>query len=71
METDFTLEFLPGESFKTVSISILDDFFLEDEEILYLLLTTTDPQVDIINENVTLTIVDTDSKRSIVPKLKA
>ena len=62
METKITLEFLPEERRKTVTLSILDDLLLDDGDMLNVILTTTDPQVTIARDNVTVTIVDTDCK---------
>lgn len=62
METNVTLEFLPEERRKTVTLHILDDLLLDDGEILNVILTTTDPQVMIGRDNVTVTILDTDCK---------
>lgn len=60
--TNLTLEFLPGERRKTVTLSILDDLLLDDGEMFNVILTTPDPEVTTARDNVTVTIVDVDCK---------
>lgn len=60
--TNLTLEFLPGERRKTVTLSILDDLLLDNGEMFNVILTTPDPEVTTARDNVTVTIVDTDCK---------
>lgn len=60
--TNLTLEFLPGERRKTVTLSILDDLLLDDGEMFNVILTTPDPEVTTARDNVTVTILDVDCK---------
>lgn len=62
VETNLTLEFLPGERRKTVTLSILDDLLLDDGEMFNVILTTPDPEVTTARDNVTVTILDIDCK---------
>ena len=60
-QVNTTLQFLPGESSKTVTLTIMNDLLLE-EEVLYVSLSARDSGIHVTRENATVTIIDTDCK---------
>ena len=55
------LLFSPGESLKSLSIPILDDLVIEGTETFQVTITSSDPQVRVVNpQSITVTITDTD-----------
>ena len=61
-QVNTTLQFLPGESSKTITLTIMNDLLLEEEEVLYVSLSARDSAIHVTRENATVTIIDTDCK---------
>ena len=47
------------------SVSIIDDAVLEEEEIFALVLSSSDPAANIVNDTAVVTITDTDCKSTV------
>lgn len=62
MELDGTLNFLPGEKTKVITIGILDDLFLEENETFHVSISTDNEGVRVARSNATVIIRDTDGR---------
>ena len=60
--TTMTVVFGPEESVKTVSVSIEDDDVLEELEMFFVTLTTTDTRVALFNSSARVSIVGNNGK---------
>ena len=60
MELDDTLTFLPGEKTKVITIGILDDLLLEENETFHVSISTDNERVKVARSNATVIIRDTD-----------
>ena len=59
-ELNSSLLFLAGERAKLVSLTILDDEFLEEDEVFHVLIRAADDRVAVARGNASITITDTD-----------
>ena len=59
-ELNSSLLFLAGERAKLISLTILDDEFLEEDEVFHVLIRATDDRVAVARGNASVTITDTD-----------
>lgn len=65
---DMDVTFMAGMTNVTVMVPIVDDMALEEAEQFSIVVTTMDPDVDVVNGMVTVTIVpDGDSKEDLDP----
>ena len=55
--------FDPGSTMATVRIPIIDNIVMESDEVFTATVSTTDPNVIIINDTATITILDNDGRR--------
>ena len=66
-----TLTFQPGERTKVVTVTILNDFLLEENETFYVSITADNDRVTVARSNSTVIIKDTDGRGSTQSKLAA
>ena len=62
LDSTQTIVFLPGETLKVVTISILDDDMVEDDEILQVSISVADSDVVLLESEANVTILDDDSE---------
>ena len=60
--TKITVVFAPGESVKTISVPIEDDDVLEELEMFFATLTTSDTRVELFNSSASVSIVDNEGE---------
>ena len=59
-EMNSTLRFLPGERRKVISLTILDDLLLEENEVFNVLISADDDRVAVARGNSSIIITDSD-----------
>ena len=61
-EMNASLQFQPGERRMVVTLTLLNDLLVEDEEIFHVSISVDDPSITVARENSSVTIMDTDCK---------
>ena len=61
-EMNTSLQFQPGERRMVVTLTLLNDLLVEDEEIFHVSISVGDPSITVARENASVTILDTDCK---------
>ena len=61
-EMNASLQFQPGERRMVVTLTVLNDLLVEDEEIFHVSISVGDPSITVARENAFVIIMDTDCK---------
>ena len=64
-EMNTSLQFQPGERRLVVTLTLLNDLLVEDEEIFHVSISVGDPSITVARENASVTIMDTDCKTNV------
>ena len=65
-ELNTSLQFQPGERRVAVTLTLLNDLLIEDEEFFHVSISVGDHSVTVARENASITIMDTDCKAIII-----